>query len=216
MKYIFDFDDVLFDNTSRFKPHMFRILREAGIPEAEARAYYQEKRGDRFSLRTFIKELLIKHNVEKNVEEIDEIYQTILKRSNECLNFGFKRRIQKTGSDELFIVTNGDEEFQMDKIKASGILAYIPEDHIHIVPGSKKEKIEDICRAYPTETILVIDNRNEFFKDLDIEKFPRLVPIHHENSETGQSEATLTRIDRAIGKYKQERDTALRDSIKRK
>ena len=38
MKYIFDFDDVLFNNTAQFKPHIFKTIARAGVPEEVARA----------------------------------------------------------------------------------------------------------------------------------------------------------------------------------
>src|SRR3989344_3258992 len=58
MKYIFDFDDVLFKNTKMLKPRMFRLIAEkTGKTAEEVEKAYQEVRKE-FSLVNFIKNSL--------------------------------------------------------------------------------------------------------------------------------------------------------------
>ena len=57
MKYIFDFDDVLFNNTKQFKEHMYACLEKAGVSRGKAEEYYNTVRENRFSLKAFIKTL---------------------------------------------------------------------------------------------------------------------------------------------------------------
>jgi hypothetical protein len=70
MKYIFDFDDVLFNNTAQFKKHMFEYMESIGVPRGVPEEYYKEIRGNQFSIRKFISGLLERYKINGNAEEI--------------------------------------------------------------------------------------------------------------------------------------------------
>src|SRR3989344_2480096 len=81
MKYIFDFDDVLFNNTKQFKEHMYACLEKAGVSRGKAEEYYNTVRENRFSLKAFIKTLFAFWGIKK---EAEEVYADIMR---ECPNF---------------------------------------------------------------------------------------------------------------------------------
>ena len=96
----------------------------------------------------------------------------------DCPSFLNKKLINvvsKMGKFNCYIVTNGDEEFQLDKIKRSGIDSFF--DTIDIVPGSKKKNIEQICRNNPNSLVIFIDDKKKFFDDLDMGKCHNLKTV---------------------------------------
>ena len=170
MKYIFDFDDVLFDNTKKFKKHMYKVLADYGVDEEKAKEYYLKVREQEFSLKNFIRELLKCENKDEN--QTEEIYEKIMA---ECVNFTnteLLQSIERLGKENCFIITNGEENFQRDKIEYSGIYPFFSK--IFIVPKSKKEIIYDICAKYKDEKITYVDDKIKFFEDLDLAKCPNL------------------------------------------
>lgn len=170
MKYLFDFDDVLFNNTKQFKPHMYATLEAAGVPEKTAFEYYQTVREREFSLRNFILELLQKTG--KDVNQTEEIYKTIMKEAKNFTNTLLLEKVKQLGKDNCFIVTNGDDKFNQDKIDYSGVGHLFSE--IYIVPGSKKEIIYGICERFKDEKVIFTDDKIKFFEDLDLSKCPNL------------------------------------------
>ncbi|MFA5841151.1 MAG: hypothetical protein WC847_02685 [Candidatus Paceibacterota bacterium] len=182
MKYIFDFDDVLFNNTVQLKARIFKAISEAGVPEDKAREYYLEVRVKEFSLRDFIKTLFNRCNVKLDA---DETYETIMTECSKFMNVPLIRLVEKFGKDNCYIITNGEHEFNQDKIKYSGIGNLFKK--IYIVPGSKKETIEEICDDNKNEKVFFVDNRTMFFEDLDFKKCPNLKTILY----TGQSAEKL-------------------------
>lgn len=141
MKYIFDFDDVLFNNTKMFKEHIYQCLEETGIKRNIAEEYYQTVREREFSLKDFTNTVLVD-------------------------------TVKKLGKENCFIITNGEQEFNSDKIKYSGV-GYLF-NKIYIVPGSKKEFVYEICNKYKDEKVIFTDDKIRFFEELDLSKYPNL------------------------------------------
>lgn len=182
MKYIFDFDDVLFNNTMQLKGRIFKVISEAGVPEDKAREYYSEVRVKEFSLRNFIKNLFERYNIK--LDE-DKIYETIMSECSKFMNVPLVKLVEKLGKDNCYIITNGEKEFNQDKINYSNIGNLFKK--IYIVPGSKKDTVEEICDNNKNEKVIFTDNRTMFFDDLDFEKCPNLKTILY----TGQSAEKL-------------------------
>ncbi|MEK7539555.1 MAG: hypothetical protein AAB595_02880, partial [Patescibacteria group bacterium] len=65
MKFIFDFDDVLFNNTKQFKEHMYMCLEKAGVSRNVAEKYYKEIRGGKF----WLKKMLIHFSIQESLYE---------------------------------------------------------------------------------------------------------------------------------------------------
>src|SRR3989344_673275 len=143
MKYIFDFDDVLFNNTEQFKKHMFRFITEAGVPLEVAQEYYYrpEVHGQEFSLRDFISRLFSQFGI-----KIPQggVYEAIMVRCPEFVNTELVLALKRIPRRDRYIVTNGQREFNMDKIKRSGIHELFDEENIFIVPRGKEEAIDEI------------------------------------------------------------------------
>ena len=198
MKYIFDFDDVLFNNTKQFKEHMFKLITEAGVPEAEARAYYAkpEVRGKEFSLKKFIKTLFSTYDVDIKETPVDDIYQRIMQESRKFLNLDLVELAKRVGLENCYIVTNGEREFNTDKLKYTGIWdLFGGEKRIQIVPGNKREAILKIC-AEPRkegEKVIFIDDKQTFLNE--VKDVPDLISIPYKNQ---SSEELMSEINRVI------------------
>lgn len=173
MKYIFDFDDVLFNNTAQFKTHMFNVIAKAGVPEEQARAYYLEVREKEFSLLDFITTLFLKNKI-KN-PKINDVYEEIMKESPNFVNTELINQVTKLGKENCYIVTNGEKKFNQDKINYSEI-GYLFKE-IYIVPGSKKEAIQAICVENSNEEVVFVDDKVKFIEDIDLAKCPNLKTI---------------------------------------
>jgi|GEM_PF-1637308 len=175
MKYIFDFDDVLFNNTSQFKPHMFSVLAEAGVLEEDARAYYREVREKEFSLKDFIKHFGL---------EVGDLYEKIMVECSNFRNTELMEMVQKVGKENCYIVSNGENKFNWDKINYSGIGNFFDPKHIYVVPGPKKDKIKEICEKNKNEQVIFVDDKTHFLDEID-EKFladyPNLRKLHYKD-----------------------------------
>ncbi len=171
MKLILDFDDVLFKNTPEFKDWMFSVIAEAGVMRKKAEAEYKKVRMDQFSLRNFLTGLIGN----------DDIYKKIISICSKLVNEEMIASARQTGRENCYLVTNGDREFQEDKIRRSGIVPLFKE--IHILPGSKKEVIEKICQKNPGEEIIFYDDKEKFFADLDRRKYPNLKTVLYKRGE---------------------------------
>ncbi len=170
MKFIFDFDDVLFNTTPRFKEHLRSYLEKAGISRVAVEEYAKNLQGKGFSL----KELLNKFSVSLNW------YKKILKNSEEFINQDLLKIIKKLGRENCYIVSFGNKEFQSDKIKRARIEDFFLK--ITVVPGSKKEAIEKICAKYKDEQIIFVDDKAKHFEDLDFKKYPNLHTILYDEN----------------------------------
>ena len=165
MKFIFDFDDVLFDNTKQFKEHMYASLEKAGVPRDKAEEYYKEIGGSQFWLKEMLAHFSLK----------ESLYEEILKESKNHVNKELLSIIKKLGRENCYIVTHGYEEWQKAKIKSAGIDSLFTE--ITVVSESKKEAVEIICERHKDEKVLFIDDKARHFETLDFTKYPNLKTI---------------------------------------
>lgn len=165
MKFIFDFDDVLFNNTKQFKEHMYACLEKAGVPRSTAEKYYKEVRMNQFCLKQIIINFSLK----------EDLYEKILKENNNFKNQKLINLVKKLGKENCYIVTRGDEKLQREKIRSIGIDSLFSE--IIVVSETKKEAVEKICVKHKNEEIIFVDDKSEHFKDLDFKKYPNLKTI---------------------------------------
>jgi len=173
MKLIFDFDDTL-SNNKLIKQRIFECLEEVGILRSESEKYYDEVRSDHspFSLKNFITNIFSSNKIDK---PISEIYEKILEICPSILNKKLLDLVHKIGKENCYLVTNGDFEYQNDKINKSGISGLFSE--VVVVPGSKKQIIEKICFENLNEKVIFVDNKERFFADLDMEKCKNLKTV---------------------------------------
>ncbi|HEU0085729.1 MAG TPA: HAD hydrolase-like protein [Candidatus Paceibacterota bacterium] len=174
MKLIFDFDDTLFRTTPLFKERMFSVLEAEGIPRIQSETLYKEMRVKEFSLMDYIGKFFT--DEKKKVE----LYQRIMETCSDLVNEELMSVVVATGKENCYIVTNGEQEFQLEKIEMSGIAPFFEE--IIVVSGSKKEVIEKICQEFPDEKVIFVENREIFLSDLDIGKLPNLKTVPYDKN----------------------------------
>lgn len=166
MKYIFDFDDVIFQTTKHRKERLYIFLEKLGIPIEEIDEYYKKIRSQNFSVKKILRHFSLK----------EEFYNEIMQN---CVDFANQKLIDviKTlGRENCFIITYGEEEFQLDKIKRIGVENSFSKIFV-VVADEKKELIEQICTQYKNEPVLFIDDKMKHFESLDLVKFPNLKTI---------------------------------------
>ena len=117
MKYIFDFDDVLFYTTKHRLEHMFKLLEEAGIPKSDIEEYYKRTRLEGFSLKDMISHFLLDDKAEH-----EKLYTEIMAEGKNFINTELIEVVKKLGKENCFLITHGGDEFQKDKINRSGVL----------------------------------------------------------------------------------------------
>ncbi len=171
MKLIVDFDDVLF-KTSKLKEKFFSVLTAHGVQNAEEHYKYERTPERPFSLELFLARICKEENTDISA---GLLYEEIMEVCVECVNETTVQLLKETGAENCFIVTNGDDDFQKEKLVRSGIYTLVRE--VTIVPGSKKEKIEAICAQFPDEEIIFVDDKSRFFDDIDMEKCKNLKTV---------------------------------------
>lgn len=167
MKFIFDFDDVIFHTTRNRIEHIYSFLEKMDVPYNQITEYYKTARVNCFSLRHMLNHFSVK----------PELYEKIMEESKKFINHAVFEFIEKISKEDRFIVTYGDIEFNKDKIIYSGAFDLFKEENIFIVQGSKKDIVENICEKYKDEQVVFIDDKEKEFKDLDLVKFPNLKTI---------------------------------------
>jgi len=167
MKLILDFDDVIFDNTRRFKPHMYHLLVLAGIPKAKSVRHNKLVREHQFSLKNFIADLLGSDR-KKN----SQLYKKAIEKCPEYVNQRLVKLVKRVGKKNCYLVTSGDWEFQHEKIRSAGVSQLF--NQVLIAPESKRDLVHSICEKYSGERVLFVDDKARFFSGLNFRKFPNL------------------------------------------
>ena len=173
MKYIFDFDDVLFNNTKQLKEHMYACLEEVGVSRLLAETYYKEVRNKEFIMKKFISALFAGEKINKISKQ--ELYEKIMVKSKNFINLELVKVVKKIGKQNCYMVTHGNKSHQLDKIERTGLASLFSE--IFIVQKSKKQSIEKICARHIDEEVVFIDDKAKRFEDLDFVKYPNLRTI---------------------------------------
>ena len=169
-KYIFDFDDVLFFNTEKFKKHMYKCFEEVGISYETVKKYYKEEKDKGFVLGNLVVSTL-------KGEKIDSISHEKLteKIMGECKNFINNELIdviKGLGVENCYMVTHGVKKYQLEKIRRTGLEPLF--HNISIVQDTKKGSVEAICGEFKDHEIIFVDDKEKRFADLDFEKYPNL------------------------------------------
>jgi HAD superfamily hydrolase (TIGR01509 family) len=165
MKFIFDFDGVLFLTIKNLEEHINEIYKRNGISREQIEKYYNQEKVNGFSQKKMLKYFSLPEN----------LYEEMMKDNKTFVNQEVLKVVKKLGSKNCYLVTDGDEEYQRDKIKSAEIAHLFSE--IIVTLGSKKEIIKNICKKHKNETIIFVDDRQKFFDDLDLKKCPNLKTI---------------------------------------
>ncbi|MDQ5962313.1 MAG: hypothetical protein QG653_120 [Patescibacteria group bacterium] len=174
MKLVLDFDEVLF-KTREMKGHFTRILERLGVDPRMTELLYMKHRetGIPFSLKRFLWAVAIRTDIGEVAEP--HVYEEIMKGCATFTNHELVRLIKPFGRENIIILTNGDKEYQMEKIKRS-----IGEDFasdIIVVKGSKKEALHTICKNHNKSQIIFVEDQPKFLDDLDVDNVKNLTTI---------------------------------------
>ncbi len=161
MKFIFDFDGVLF-TTKEFLKYLYACIGKDGVPRNIAEEYYKKVGGTQFNLKKLLIHLSIREN----------LHEEILEESKSFLNKDLLAVVKKLGKVNCYIVSHANKEWQLDKIRSTGIEFLFSE--IIVVPESKKQVVEKICAKYGDEEVIFIDDKAKYFEDLNFKKYPNL------------------------------------------
>lgn len=172
MKLIVDFDDVLFD-VSKLKERFFKVLKRHGVKHPEDEYTFERKNDRPFSLRLFLERICREEGIPETM--VESMYQDIMSVCKDLNNLELLELLKEAGKENCYIVTSGDEEFQMDKITRTEVDQIAEE--VSVVPGSKKAIVESICLRFPNEKVIFIDDKIKFFDDITMEKCPNLQTI---------------------------------------
>ena len=165
MKFIFDFDDVLFYNTKQLKERMYSILEREGVSRGDVEAYYKTTDGVRF----WLKDMLTHFSLSQ------DLYKEVLEENKNFVNKDLVEIIKKLGKENCYIVTHGVESWQKDKIESAGLEPLFTK--IFIVSENKKNVVEEICKKHKDEKVVFVDDKVKYFEELDMSKCPNLKTI---------------------------------------
>ena len=98
-----------------------------------------------------------------------------MQESRHFINVELIDLVKKIGKENCYIITNGEYEFNKDKVFTSGLSALFT--GIFIVPGSKKEIIYDLCGKHKDEQVIFVDDKPKFIDDIDPNLCPNLKTI---------------------------------------
>lgn len=186
MKLLLDFDDVLFD-TSRLKETFFAVLGRHGVLRAKEKYHYERANDRPFSLKLFIRRLCKEKSIGN--QEADAMYEEVMSVCGNLVNQDLIRVLEGVGRKNCYLITNGDEGFQKDKISCSGIKRFV--EDVIIVPGTKKFAVESLCARFPDESVIFIDDREKFFEDLDMAACKNLKTVLYDGVGVGKLERVI-------------------------
>lgn len=179
-KYIFDFDDVLFFNTEKFKKHMYRCFEEIGVPHHVAKNYYQIERDKGFVLRNLVISIMRGENI--NSVNQEELTEKIMKECENFSNVELLNQIKKLPKEDCYMVTHEVSEYQLEKINRTDISSLF--NTIIVVQDTKKWSIEKICEEFKHDEIIFVDDKEKRFTDLDFKKYPNLRTVLYVGQES--------------------------------
>lgn len=170
IKYIFDFDDVLFFNTEKFKKHMYKCFEEIGVQYDTAKKYYKIEKEKSWILDNLVASVLKGENiisVSKN-----ELTEKIMRECKNFINNELVDQIKLLDVKNCYVITHGVKEYQIEKINRTGIGPLFTK--IIIVQDTKKEVVEEICEQFKNDEIVFVDDKKERFADIDFKKYLNL------------------------------------------
>jgi len=170
VKYIFDFDDVLFLNTEKFKKHMYKCFEEVGVSYDTVKKYYKIEKEKGWVLYNLVASILKGENIISISS--DELTEKIMGECKNCINNELIDRIKRLKAENCYMVTHGVREYQLEKINRTGLEPLFTQ--IFIVQDTKKEPVEMICEQFRDNEVVFIDDKEKGFADLDFVKYPNL------------------------------------------
>ncbi|MCA9355951.1 HAD hydrolase-like protein [Candidatus Nomurabacteria bacterium] len=179
-KYIFDFDDVLFFNTEKFKKHMYQCFEEIGVSYDTVKKYYKIEKEKGWVLQNLVESVLDGENIKITTKE--DLSEKIMRVCKEYTNTDLINRIKKLNREDCYMVTHGVKEYQLEKIQRTGVGSLF--NQIFIVQDTKKDPVEMICEKFRDEEVIFVDDKEKRFADLNFEKYPNLRKVLYVDNES--------------------------------
>ena len=170
IKYIFDFDDVLFFNTEKFKKHMYKCFEEVGVPYDVVKSYYKVEKEKGWVLGNLVVSVLRGEKI--NSISSDELTEKIMGECKNFINNKLIDRIKTLEVDNCYMVTHGVTEYQLEKVNRTSLKPLFAQ--IFVVQDTKKGPVEMICKQFKNDEVVFVDDKEKRFADLDFEKYPNL------------------------------------------
>lgn len=166
-KYIFDFDDVLFYNTEKFKKHMYKCFEEVGVPYEVVKKYYQAERDKGFVLRNLVISIVAGEKIRSMGS--DELAEKIMGECKNFINDELIDVIRGLGVENCYMVTHGVAKYQLEKINRTGIKSLFC--NIDVVQDTKKESVEKICDKFKIWKLFLLMIKNRALLILILKNF---------------------------------------------
>ncbi len=179
MKYILDFDDVLFDALSFKEERLFSSLETIGISKEECAQKYMK--GNFKNLQLFLTEVAKEYGKVLNIEMLKKIEEKVFKNLHTFLNPNICRFIEQKGKENCYILSLGDSYFQMRKIVDSGASNIV--SGVAIVHKTKKEWVIGFAQTHSDEQVYFIDDTKRHLEHSEFKMFNNLYCILYSNIE---------------------------------
>jgi FMN phosphatase YigB (HAD superfamily) len=179
-KYIFDFDDVLFLNTEKFKKHMYKCFEEIGVSYDTVKKYYKIEKEKGWTLHGLVASVLKGENITKTDKKA--LSEKIMGGCKNFVNNELIDQIKKLEVKDCYMVTHGVKEYQLEKVTRIGVGPLFTQ--IFTVLDTKKGPVEMICEQFKDDEVVFIDDKEKRFADLDFEKYPNLRKVLYLGSES--------------------------------
>ena len=172
-KYIFDFDDVLFFNTEKFKKHMYKCFEDIGVSYDTVKQYYKIEIEKGWVLGNLVASVLNGENVTSI--RSDELTEKIMMECKNFVNNELIDRIKQLDTEDCYVVTHGVTEYQLEKLQRTNLEPLFVK--VFLVEDTKKGPVEMICEQFKNDTVVFVDDKEKRFADLDFEKYPNLKKV---------------------------------------
>ncbi len=179
-KYIFDFDDVLFHNTEKFKKHMYKCFEDIDVSCDVVKQYYREEKNKGFVLRNLVISVIEGEKI--NSVEPHDLTENIMRECKNFVNNELIEQIKLLDTNDCFIITHGVTEYQLEKIDRTGIKSLFSD--IIVIQDTKKWSAEAICKRFKDDQVIFIDDKEKRFADLDFDKHPNLKTVLYVGQES--------------------------------
>lgn len=158
MKVIFDFDDTIF-SSKEFKDVLFSGLEKFSISYDTLSSYYFKNRDSFTNPKNFYLSFILDNKMNITHNQLDEVVLGLFVGLKRFLNQELIDIIKKLGAENCFIVSVGEKDFQLSKIKGCEIEELFGE--IHIVGENKNETIEELMSKFKGEDFIFLDDKLE-------------------------------------------------------
>lgn len=179
-KYIFDFDDVLFFNTEKFKKHMYKCFEDVGVLYDTVKKYYKIEKDKGWVLSNLVTSVLDGENITS--VNSDELTEKIMGECKNFINQELVDRIKQLDIENCYVVTHGVTEYQLEKLKRTNLEPFFTK--VFVVQDTKKSSVEMICEQFKDEKVVFVDDKEKRFADLDFEKYPNLKKVLYTGPES--------------------------------